>query len=70
MIRQLFAYDLGNFSSAAFPGVFYWTSSEASTATLYAYVIQVITGPDYDTDDHPKDNSTGYTYYVRAVRRF
>ena len=70
MIRQLFAYDLGGFKSAASPGVFYWTSSEATTATLYAYVIQVITGPDYDTDDHPKDNSTGYTYYVRAIRRF
>ena len=70
MIRQLFAYDLGGFKSAAFPGVFYWTSSESGTTGLHANVIQVITGPDYDYDDHPKDNSAGYDYYVRAVRRF
>ena len=70
MIRQLFAYDLGGFKSAAFPGVFYWTSSESGTTGQYANVIQVITGPDYDYDDHPKDNSAGYDYYVRAIRRF
>ncbi len=73
MIRQLFPYDLGDFKSAAFPGVFYWTSSESGTTGEYANVVQVITGPDYDTDDHSKDNSSAggsYTYYVRAIRRF
>ena len=73
MMRELFFNSFGDFKSAPFPGVFYWTSTESGTTGLYANVMQLLTGPDFDYDDHSKDNSSSggsYTYYVRAVRRF
>ena len=78
MMRELFFNSFGDFKSAPFPGVFYWTSTESGTTGLYANVMQLLTRTDppfldFDYDDHSKDNSSSggsYTYYVRAVRRF
>ena len=68
--QQLYAFNVGGFTSTTSPGTPYWSSSEATTATLYSYVVLFIVtaggGPDYDTDDYPKE----YTNRVRAVRRF